>query len=502
MKKNKLTNMDGIIILVVLALIVLTTFSVMSKKNKNTASISTETVANGVIGTQTGTILDSVITENFPDAEVAYFSSIPDLFTAVTSGNIDAFVTEKMAVVDYLKTGSSVNILGDPLTENSFAAAFPKNNAGKKLCNEFNTFLEKAESDGSLKKIHEKWTSEGPIDTHIEFPKGDVTIRVSTEGLLPPFCYFENGELTGLEMDIIAAFAREMGYEVELSMVAFDSLISEMNSGKSDMIVAGMTPTAERAQSVYISNPYYKDPVVLVVKDTEYNISDSWITKITKSFRKNFIVENRYLMLLNGLGKTILITVLSALIGTILAFLIILFRRTNSILACKIADIYILLMQGIPVVVLLMVLYYIIFANSGFPGWIVAVIAFSLNEAAYISEMMRSGIDAIDPGQREAALALGYTENQAFFTYIFPQSLKQIFPVYRGEMVALLKGTAIVGYVAVQDLTRMSDIIRSRTYEAFFPLVITALIYLIIAMVIAWLIDKIEIKFNNKNMSK
>ena len=207
-------------------------------------------------------------------------------------------------------------------------------------------------------------------------------------------------------------------------------------------------------------------------------------------------------MLLNGLGKTILITVLSALFGTILAFLIILFRRTNSVLAGRISDIYILLMQGIPVVVLLMVLYYIIFANSGFPGWVVAVIAFSLNEAAYISEMMRSGIDAIDPGQREAALALGYTENQAFFTYIFPQSLKQIFPVYRGEMVALLKGTAIVGYVAVQDLTRMGDIIRSRTYEAFFPLVITALIYLIVAMVIARLIDKIEIKFNNKNMDK
>ncbi|MCR5540146.1 MAG: ABC transporter permease subunit, partial [Ruminococcus sp.] len=114
----------------------------------------------------------------------------------------------------------------------------------------------------------------------------------------------------------------------------------------------------------------------------------------------------------------------------------------------------------------------------------VAVIGFSLNFAAYVSETLRSGIESIDGGQHEAALALGFSENQAFFRFIFPQAAVRQLPVYRGEIISLLKNTSIVGYIAIQDLTKMSDIIRSRTYEAFFPLIATAIIYFIIAWVI------------------
>ena len=132
-----------------------------------------------------------------------------------------------------------------------------------------------------------------------------------------------------------------------------------------------------------------------------------------------------------------------------------------------------------------MILYYVIFGKSGIAAVWVAVIGFSLNFAAYVSEILRSGIDSIDKGQREAALALGYSENQAFFRFIFPQAALRQLPVYRGEIISLLKNTSIVGYIAIQDLTKMSDIIRSRTYEAFFPLIVTAVIYFILAWIIA-----------------
>ena len=115
----------------------------------------------------------------------------------------------------------------------------------------------------------------------------------------------------------------------------------------------------------------------------------------------------------------------------------------------------------------------------------VAVIGFSLNFAAYTSETLRSGIESIDAGQREAALALGFSENQSFFRFIFPQAAVRQMPVYRGEIISLLKNTSVVGYIAIQDLTKMSDIIRSRTYEAFFPLIVTAVIYFILAFIIS-----------------
>ena len=182
-------------------------------------------------------------------------------------------------------------------------------------------------------------------------------------------------------------------------------------------------------------------------------------------------------------------TALSVLFGSILAFAVCLFRRTGSVLANAISNLYVKLLQGTPIVVLLMILYYIVFGKTGMPAMWVAVIGFSLNFGAYVSEIMRSGIESVDAGQREAALALGYTERQAFYRFIFPQAAVRFIPVYRGEIISLLKSTAIVGYIAIQDLTKMSDIIRSRTYEAFFPLIVTAIIYFILAWIISIILN-------------
>ena len=149
-------------------------------------------------------------------------------------------------------------------------------------------------------------------------------------------------------------------------------------------------------------------------------------------------------------------------------------------------------------VVLLMILYYVILGKSGLEAVWVAIIGFSLNFGAYASEIMRSGIESIDGGQREAALALGYSENQAFFRFIFPQASVRFLPVYNGEIVSLLKSTSIVGYIAIQDLTKMGDIIRSRTYEAFFPLIATAIIYFILAWIISLILKFILKKVSPK----
>ena len=145
-------------------------------------------------------------------------------------------------------------------------------------------------------------------------------------------------------------------------------------------------------------------------------------------------------------------------------------------------------------VVLLMILFYIVFAGSGLSGVWVAVIGFGLNLAAYVCEMIRTGIQSVDIGQTEAALALGFTGPRAFFQIVMPQATKQFLPVFKGELVSLIKLTSVVGYIAVQDLTKMSDIIRSRTFEAFFPLISTAIIYFIIAWALTSLLIPIERK--------
>ena len=220
--------------------------------------------------------------------------------------------------------------------------------------------------------------------------------------------------------------------------------------------------------------------------------------KARDSFEKTFIREQRWKLILEGIATTLVISICSAALGTILGFGLCMLRRTGNKVIMAITTVYIRLLQGTPLLVLLMILYYIVFAKSGISGEVVAILAFALNFAAYASEIFRTGIEGVEKGQTEAALALGYTKSQAFFRIVMPQAAMNFMPVYKGEFISLVKMTSIVGYIAVQDLTKMSDIIRARTYEAFFPLIATAVIYFILSALLTGLLKAIEIKISPK----
>jgi polar amino acid transport system substrate-binding protein len=207
-------------------------------------------------------------------------------------------------------------------------------------------------------------------------------------------------------------------------------------------------------------------------------------------------------MILQGLRVTITITLLSAIFGTILGFGICVMRRARARWVNLPAGVFIRAVQGTPIIVLLMILYYIVFGSTDLDAMFVAVIGFSINFAAYVSEMMRTGMDAVDKGQHEAAYALGFNRVQVFQKIIFPQAARHVLPVFKGEFISMLKMTSVVGYIAIQDLTKMSDIVRSRTYEAFFPLIATALIYFALAYLMAGLLSLVEIRVDPKRRKR
>ena len=215
------------------------------------------------------------------------------------------------------------------------------------------------------------------------------------------------------------------------------------------------------------------------------------IESVVKSFYNNLIAEDRYRMILDGLQVTLLITLCAALLGTLLGGLVCWMRMSRRMWLQQVAKVYIELMRGTPVLVLLMLMYYVVMAPLDATGIVVAVVTFAMNTAAYISEMLRTTIQGIDRGQTEAGLALGFTQRQTFFKIVLPQVIKAVMPVYQGEVVSLLKGTSIVGYIAVADMTRASDLIRSRTFDAFFPLIVTAIIYFLMAWLIGLLLQSL-----------
>ena len=458
------------------------------------------------IGILTGTNMEQESFRFFPDSEYYYFDNYPNMNAALENGVIDAYLGDEPALRCIHASQPQISYIKERLTNNRYSFAFRKNDPKeKKLCDQFNAFLKKIKEDGTYDQIDAVWfgtdESKKVVDmSGLTGENGMVTIITTSTD--EPFSYIKDGKNVGYDIDVAVRFCRDAGYEIEIMDVNFLARISALESGVFGFTTT-MNVTPEREEAVLFSDPVSEGGIVvgvrsedLAAEETLREDSDSdkpetssgiggWFSSIADSFEKNFIRENRWKLILQGLGTTCVITLLSALFGTILAFALCMFRRTGSRLANLLTDIYVKILQGTPTIVLLMILYYVVFGRFGMKAIWVAVIGFTLNFSAYVSEIMRSGIESIDPGQTEAALALGFSQRQTFFGFIFPQAAVHFLPVYRGEMISLLKSTSVVGYIAIQDLTKMSDIIRSRTYEAFFPLITTALIYFFLAWIIS-----------------
>lgn len=218
---------------------------------------------------------------------------------------------------------------------------------------------------------------------------------------------------------------------------------------------------------------------------------------IIEAFKNNLIEEDRYMMIVDGLYATLIITVFAAILGTILGGGICWMRMNKRKWLQKTAEAYIDIMRGTPVLVLLMLMYYVVMAPIEADAILVAIITFAMNTSAYICEMLRTSIEGVSKGQTEAGLSLGLTKSQTFFRIVLPQAVQKVIPVYQGELISLLKSTSVVGYIAVMDMTKASDLIRSRTFDAFFPLIIVAIIYFLIA----WLIGLLLKSFSRRHLS-
>ena len=207
---------------------------------------------------------------------------------------------------------------------------------------------------------------------------------------------------------------------------------------------------------------------------------------------QNFIEEERYKMIFKGLGTTLLITLFAVLLGILLGFLVATIRSTYSktgklFILDRICWVYITVIRGTPMIVQLLIMYYVIFASYN-SKVVVAILAFGINSGAYVAEIVRSGIMSIDAGQFEAGRSLGFSYASTMIYIIMPQAFKNILPALANEFIVLLKETSVCGYIGLMDLTRAGDIIRSRTYEAFLPLVAVAIIYLIMVAGLSYLV--------------
>ena len=451
----------------------------------------------------TGAPFEELVRSKAPDVGTfTSFSNTPDMILALQSGKTDAFLSNNAIAALAVNRNHDLALFPQELQDGSFGFAFAKDDPRRDMWQAAFAAIPQAR----IRAAWNKWTGADESVKALpeqDWPGANGTVRVAACDTLEPMSYAGgDGQLRGFDLEIILMTAKELDVRVEFSGMDFAAILAAVQSGKADIGAGSIIITPERAQAVDFLE-YYPASFVLVVRAEETSTSqietsETFWDGLRSSFNKTFIREGRWRLFVDGVLTTLLITILSILFGTALGFAVFMLCRNGNLIANGVTRFSMWLVQGMPMVVLLMILYYIIFGSVAINGIFVAVIGFTLTFGASVFGLLKMGVGTIDRGQYEAAYALGYANRRTFFRIILPQAVPHILPAYKGEIVGLIKATAIVGYIAVQDLTKMGDIVRSRTYEAFFPLIAVTVIYFILEGLLGFLVSRIQIRMNPK----
>ena len=465
---------------------------------------SVSELAGKRIGIVSGTRFDELVLDavkGVSQDDIYYYNSNAEAIGALREGKVDAVINDSPIAQLAVNKNDGISILPDYMVSDSYGYVLEK---GSDLTSKINERLETYRKDGTLDRLKEKWTdSDESKKTMSDIPKDGTngTLVVVTTIDNDPINYLKDGRVYGMCIELLEMIARDLGYGVEYRTTNAASLIAEVQSGKADIAAASFSITDERKKMVDMTEPYYEGGVAVIVRTVGGSqANQGFFEGLAASFERTFITEDRWKLILGGLGVTILISVVSGAAGLLLGFLFVLARRRKE---GGIADRLIRIIEslggGLPVVVVLMLFYYVIFGSIDAPGAVVAVIAFTLLFGASTGSIMWNAIRAIDPGQAEAGRSLGFSDRETFFLVVLPQAARNFVPLLISQFVNLIKETAVVGYIAVQDLTRVGDLIRARTMEAFFPLIAVAVIYFVFCRLTAWLLGKLAKKLEPKD---
>ena len=447
-----------------------------------------------------GSVYNQAVQKRIDGTSEEFYPSLAECVAAVEADKDDAAVQLSYCCqLAVNRRPGTVTLLPEPVAKVSEGFFFPR---GSDLTAKFNDIIKRFSEDGTLKKLEDKWVAadeSGKTLPAQDWNAPNGTLKFATSGVIEPFSYVgEGGQPKGYDVELALLIARELGYHLDVSTIPMDSIFAAVDTGKADF-GGTLTNTPERAAICDFSEPVMPTTTSVILKAKEASSSTGFFEKIASSFQKTFIEEDRWMLILSGLGVTILISVCSGLLGLLLGYGIVLARRSGVRWVGKLVDAFQALISRIPLVVVLMLLYYVVFGSIDIAGEIVAIIAFTLAFGATSGSTMWTAVTGVDPIQEETGLALGYTRRQVFFKIIFPQARQQFTPQLMGQFISLVKDTAIVGFIAVQDLTRASDLIRARTMDAFFPLISTAVIYFLFCLLLAWVLGKIAARIDIAN---
>lgn len=470
---------------------------------QNQSVTCVDDLAGKSIGVQIGTTGDIYASDYEGDeagTEIVRYNKGTDAVQALKQGKIDCVIIDEQPALAFISKNSELSILEEEFAVEEYAICVSKNN--QELTASINGALETLKANGTLANIIANYIGDDTKGkTPYESPEGiernNGTLTMATNAAFPPYEYYENGVVTGIDVDMARAVADELGMELVVSDMEFDSIIIAVQSGKADIGVAGMTVTEDRLKNIDFTESYTTAKQVIIVNTG----ATTGKVSLKDKFYQTFIEKARWKYIPQGLLNTVIITLGAGIFGIILGFVFAIIRVAHDRNDEKsigirvlnaVAKIYLTVFRGTPMMVQLLIMYYVVFATMKVNPLVAAVLAFGLNSAAYVAEAVRAGIMSIETGQFEAGRSLGFNYGQTMRYIVLPQAVKNALPAMCNEFIALLKESSIVGYIGLMDLTKAGDIIRSNTYEAMLPLCSVAVVYLLIVMVLTAGVSRLE----------
>lgn len=486
-------------ILIMAMLLVLSACDGNNRDIRHGAVGSLADVKGKSVGVQLGTTSDILVTamERADGVtRVERFTKSADGIQALLQGKVDCIITDEEPAMAFVEKNPSLKILPETFGESGLAICLAKGN--DRLRDDINSAIRQIKAEGVSDSIYNGFIRNHR--THVYTSRSDIkrngVLKFATNATFKPFEYYDAGEVVGIDIDMAKAICDQLGKELEVIDVEFDAIITSVQTGKVDAGIAGITVTPEREKSVLFTDEYATVKQVVIVNTGEVKEADQ---TLAERFKWCFITDNRWTYMIKGLANTLIITLFAIILSLILGTGIAIVRSTHERngthrLLNALCQLYLAVVRGTPTMVQLLIIYYVVFASADVDKILVAIIAFGVNSAAYIAEVVRSGIMSVDKGQMEAGRSLGLTYSQTMRLVVMPQAFKNVLPAIGNELITLLKETSISGYIGLVDLTKGSDIIRSVTYDAVLPLGVVALIYLCIVMSLTMGVNKLEKK--------
>ena len=502
--KKKYKSLLGVICTIALFLVGCSASGTTTVDTSMTYDLTDKELTNvldtATIAAMSGTAMETLTQEMHPDSNVVGYTGFPETLAAMEANKADYALVPKTSAILYIREKDyQFEYCSTPIFSYVYAMAISKDNS--ELKEKINDALQQLKDNGTLDLVRRKWIDDQNYtmdDVPVVDDENAEVLQVALASSTEPLSFIYNNEIVGYDCEVMERIAYILGMKVEFQDMSFAAEIPSLVSGKSD-IALSITPTEERKKTIDFTDSYYSEEVVIVSRKTDYVSTKTAFDTLKENFTGTFITENRWMMFVSGICVTLIIAICSYILGTLLGGVLCMMLESKSKVLSKIASTYSKISTGIPVLVWLMILYYIIFKNFNISGIIVAIITFGLQSGASLSGVFKIGIDSIDKGQREAAESLGFSQLEIYKKIIVPQAFSHIYDLYGGQFISLTKSTSIVGYIAISDLTKVSDLVRSRTYQAFFPLITTAIIYFVITHIVVLLLNYAYKKLDPKN---